>query len=148
MQVNQRKSTESSDVEQLSLIPARKPSSPPDVAYLLGLPNLRRVIRYSMSLADLEPKQVYGPLGKDKATWSRIENGDMSFPADDLEKFRQIVGNDAVILWLAHQAGYDVATMRKAQDDKDKRIAELEAALAESEREKQAIARFVRETMR
>lgn len=148
MPVNQRKSTESSDVEQLSLIPARKPSSPPDVAYLLGLPNLRRVIRYSMSLADLEPKQVYGPLGKDKATWSRIENGDMSFPADDLENFRQIVGNDAVILWLTHQAGYDVHSLRKLQDDKDKQIQRLQDELAKQRAEMEIIAKFVRENLR
>jgi hypothetical protein len=115
---------------------------------LLGLPNLRRAIRYSMSLADLEPKQVYEPLGKDKAVWSRIENGDMSFPADDLVKFCQIVGNDAAILFLAHSAGYDIGSMRKTQDDKDKRIAELEDKLRESELEKAVIAKFVRETIR
>lgn len=142
----QQRSTKSATVEQLSLLPTRKACPPPDLAYVEALPNFRRALRYAMSLADLEPKQVYGPLGKDKATWSRIENGDMSFPADDLLHFCEIVGNDAVLMWLNCSAGYDLASMRKAQDDKDKRIAELESQLAEERREKDIIARFVRET--
>jgi plasmid maintenance system antidote protein VapI len=133
--VPQRKSTKSENVEQLCLLsPSRKPSAPVDVAYLLGLGSLRRVLRYSMSLRDLEPKAVYEQLDMDKATWSRIENGGMSFPADDLEKFRQIVGNDAVIMWLVHQSGYDLTSLRKAQDDKDKEIEQLKAELADTNR--------------
>jgi hypothetical protein len=147
--VSQHQSTKSRGVEQLTLLPVgRSGSAAPDIAYLLALPTLRRAIRYSMSLADVEPKQIYDPLGKDKAVWSRIENGDMSFPADDLLKFCSLVGNDAALLWLAYHAGYDIASMKKRQDDKDRRIAELEAKLAESELEKAVIAKFVKETMR
>lgn len=105
-------------------------------------------MRYAISLADLEPKQVYVPLKKDKATWSRIENGDMSFPADDLIAFCDVVGNDAVVLWLDHSRGYDIALMRKLQDDKDKLIQDLKAELRKSEEEKQIIARFVKENLR
>jgi len=130
---HQRRSTKSAAVEQLALLPAKKPCPPPDLAYVASLPNFRRALRYAISLADLEPKQVYGPLDKDKATWSRIENGDMSFPADDLMHFCEVVGNDAVLLWLMCSAGYDLTSIRKAQDDKDKRIAELEAKLAEKD---------------
>lgn len=123
--VHQRKSTLSRTVEQqlplLSPLPS-KPSAQPDLGYLLALPTLRRVIRYSMSLRDLEPKQVYEQLDMDKATWSRIENGGMSFPADDLEDFRQIVGNDAVILWLLHQSGFDVTSVRRQQSDLEARV--------------------------
>jgi plasmid maintenance system antidote protein VapI len=144
--VMQRRSTISAEVEQLSLLPTRKPCPPPDLAYLVALPNFRRAMRYAMSLADMEPKQVYGPLGKDKATWSRIENGDMSLGADDLLHFCEVVGNDAALLWLNASQGYDIATMRKAQDDKDKRIEALEQQLAQAEQEKEIIARFVRET--
>lgn len=146
--VNQRRSTTSAEVEQLSLIPFRKPCPPPDLAYLMSLPNFRRAMRYAMSLADMEPKQVYGPLGKDKATWSRIENGDMSFPADDLLHFCEVVGNDAALMWLNCSAGYDITTMRKTLDDKDKRIEQLEAQLAAANQEKEIIAKFIRENMR
>jgi hypothetical protein len=144
----QRTSTKSDKVEQLQLLPQRVSAKAPDLAYLMSLPNLRRVVRYSMSLADLEPKQVYEPLGKDKATWSRIEGGDMGFPADLIVPFQSITNNSAPVLWLAHQDGWDVTTMRKRQDDKDKRIADLEARLEQVEHENAVIAKFVKETLR
>lgn len=96
-----------------------------------------------MSLADLEPKQVYGPLGKDKATWSRIENGDMSFPVDDLGRFCEIVGNDSLLLWLNHAAGWDIASMRKTMDDKDRQIFELTKLVAERDRALEIAAQLV-----
>jgi plasmid maintenance system antidote protein VapI len=130
----QHKSTKSVSVEQLNLLPAKKPCPPPDLVYVASLPNFRRALRYAMSLADLEPKQVYGPLDKDKATWSRIENGDMSFPADDLLHFCEVVGNDAVLMWLNCSAGYDLASMRKSMDDKDRQIFELRQQIAEKDR--------------
>jgi hypothetical protein len=145
---HQRTSTKSLDVSQLSLLPQRTPPKAPDLTYLVSLPTFRRVVRYSMSLADLEPKQVYEPLGKDKATWSRIEGGDMGFPADLVIPFQSITQNSALVMWLAHQDGYDVTSMRKRQDDKDKRIAELEQRLERAEQEKAVIAKFVRETIR
>lgn len=148
--VDQRRSTNLTDVEQLDLLDSRpkKPCPPVDLDYLLPLPSLRRAIRYSVSLRDLEPKQVFEPLGMDKAVWSRIENGGMSFPADELLKFQIVTENDAPLLWLMHQAGYDVRQLRRLRDDKDRRITELEAELAAERAERAAIAKFVRETMR
>jgi hypothetical protein len=144
----QRTSTKLSEGEQLTLLPQRRSPKTPDVAYLASLSSFRRAVRYSMSLADLEPKQVYEPLDKDKATWSRIESGDMGFPADLILPFQTITQNDAPLLWLAHLAGYDLASLRKRQDDKDLRIAELEQQLAKEREEKAVIAKFVRETIR
>lgn len=144
----QRQSTRLTDVEQLSLIPARALPKAPELPYLIALPNFRRAVRYSMSLADLEPKQVYDPLGKDKATWSRIEGGDMGFPADLILPFQAVTNNHAPLLWLAHQAGYDITAMPKLQDDKDKRIADLEKRLARAEQNYAAVANFVKETRR
>lgn len=92
--------------------------------YLLSLPSFRRAVRYAISLPDLTPKQIYEPLGKDKGTWSRIESGDMSFQADDIQKFCHLVGNDAIVLWLAHTAGYDTRSMRKQQTEIEKQLEE------------------------
>lgn len=146
--VSQRESTKSNDVEQLTLLPTRKASPPPDLDYLVALPNARRALRYSLSLADLEPKQVYEPLGMDKAVWSRIENGGAGFPAHKIRCLSAVVGNDAFLFWLCHDNGFDIHSMRKVQDDKDRRIAELEAELAKEREEKAIIAKFVRETIR
>jgi hypothetical protein len=124
----------SASVEQLELIPERKskPSAPVDKAYLYSLPSLRRAIRYSMSLRDLEPKQVYEQLGKDAAAWSRIENGGISFPADDMAKLIKITGNDAPLQWLAHECGYE---LRPLKSELQERLEAAEAERAELQRQ-------------
>lgn len=146
--VSQRQSSSLQPVAQLELLAAPKQSAAPDIEYLKGLPSFRRVVRYSVSLADMEPKQVFEPLEMDKAIWSRIENGGMSFPADDIGKFRKITGNNAPLLWLNHQDGYDIRNLPRLRDDKDRRITELETQLAQERHDKEVIARFVREQIR
>lgn len=130
----QRSTNDLSASAQLDLLsdgPA-KPSAPVDVAYLLGLGSLRRVIRYSLSLRDLEPKQVYQKLGKDAAAWSRIENGGISFPADDIPKLLKITGNDAALRWLAHECGYDIVPLKS---ELEQQLEQERAARLEAERE-------------
>lgn len=128
---------------QLELLSAGRASSPVDSAYLLTLPSLRRAIRYSISLADLEPKEVFEPLEIDKASWSRIENGSMEFPAGKLNRLRLVVGNDAVHRWLAHEAGFDLRPLKSALQE------QLDLERAENARlrqENETIKNFVRET--
>ncbi len=108
----QRRSTSSTDVAQLELIPSRKPSAAVDKDHVRRLPSLRRAINYSLSLADMDPKEAYGPLDMDKAIWSRIVNGGMSFPADSLPKLKSVTGNEAAIYWLATACGYDIRPLR------------------------------------
>lgn len=146
--VSQRQSSSLETVAQLELLASPKQSAAPDIEYIKGLPSFRRVVRYSVSLADMEPKQVYDPLEMDKAIWSRIENGGMSYPADEIGKLRKITGNNAPLLWLNHQDGYDIRNLPRLRDDKDRRIAELETQLAQERRDKEVIAKFVREQMR
>jgi hypothetical protein len=147
--VSHRQSTVSPEVAQLPLLPTRRTiSAAPDVEYLRALPNFRRVVRYSISLADLEPKQVYEPLEMDKAIWSRIDNGGMSFPADEIGKLRKITGNNAPLLWLNHQDGIDIRNLPLLRDDKDRQIAELKEQLAQAQRDMDVVAKFVRENMR
>jgi hypothetical protein len=149
---SQSKSTMSPglDTPQLSLLPMQKTKvcPPVDVTYLRSIPTLRRAIRYSVSLFDLEPKQIFEPLEMDKAIWSRIENGSMSFPADELVKLSAITQNKAPFLWLAHQFGYDIERLPMLRDDKDRRIAELELQLAQERHDRAVITKFVSERMR
>jgi hypothetical protein len=49
-------------------------------------------------------------------------------------KFGRVVGNDAYLLYLNHASDIDLTTLRKIQDDKDRRIAELEQRLADQDR--------------
>jgi len=147
----QLNTTKSHRVEQLDFLDGT--STPkaslkePDLAYLMSLPNARRALRYSLSLADLEPKQVYPLLGKDKATWSRYEAGNIDFPVTLIQPLKTIVQNDAVLLWLNHQSGWDIRSMKRLCDDKDRRIHELEAQLAKERHERAIETKFVRENL-
>lgn len=131
------------DGPQLELLPTRAPCPPVDKAYTLGLPNLRRVIRYSVSLPDLEAKQVYIPLKMDKATWSRIANGDMSFPADLLGALADVTQNEAPLIWWAHQRGFDLRPLKsELQEQLDAERAEK----LELRRENELLRSLFRET--
>jgi hypothetical protein len=128
----QRQSSISTDVAQLELIPSRKPSAAVDKDHVRRLPSLRRAINYSLSLADMDPKEAYGPLEMDKAIWSRIANGGMSFPADSLPKLKAVTGNEAAIYWLATACGYDLRPLRTELEDQ---LEHERAARVEAERE-------------
>lgn len=114
---SQQVSTNSPAVEQLDFLSARKAPVPVDKPYLVALPNFRRALRYSVSLADLEPKQVYEPLGMDKATWSRIESGYQCFPPEKLQELAAITGNNAPLMWLAHNLGFDLRPLRSELEE-------------------------------
>lgn len=141
--VSQRQSTISTDVAQLELLPTRKPPISLDKGYLLGLPNLRRAIRYSVSLADLDPKQVYEPLDMDKAIWSRIENGGMSFPADQIGTLASITRNHAPLTWLAQQQGFE---LRPLKSELQEQLEAERASNADLRRQLETITNFVCQT--
>ncbi len=129
---SQRVGTDSQSVAQVDWLSQRKPCPPVDKAYVLSLPSFRRALRYSLSLSDLEPKQVYEPLDMDKATWSRIENGQQAFPPDQLDALAKLTGNDAPLMWLAHSRGYELRPLRSELQE---RLEAAEAHAAELERQ-------------
>jgi hypothetical protein len=139
----QRQSTSSTDVEQLDLIPRRKPSAAVDRDHVRRLPSLRRAINYSLSLADMDPKEAYGPLEMDKAIWSRITNGGMSFPADELPKLKAVTGNEAAIYWLATACGFDLRPLR---NELEQQIDALKAENAELRHDVSTLTRLWKET--
>lgn len=144
--VGQRPSTKLPDGDsQLELLPSRKITAPVDRTYVLGLPTLRRAIRYSVSLADLDPKQVYEPLDMDKAIWSRIENGGMSFPADRLGALAGLTGNQAPLMWLAHESGFELRPLRSELQE---RLEAAEKRATDAEHELEVVKRFFRDTKR
>lgn len=140
---SERVGTDSLPVSQLDFLAPRKACPPVDKPYVLSLPSFRRALRYSLSLADLEPKQVYDPMGVDKATWSRIENGQQAFPPERLNELAELTGNDAPLIWLAHSRGYE---LRPLKTELQERLAESEARAAELARENELLKRLFKET--
>jgi hypothetical protein len=143
----QHHSTKFSAASQLELLPGRDApvSAPVDKAHLVTIPTVRRVIRYAMGLADLDPKEVYDPLEYDKATWSKIENGSVEFAASKVKRFSAAVGNNALLMWLANEGGFDLRPQKSELQE------QLDAERAENAKLRQEIAtvmNFVRETQR
>lgn len=125
---------------QLSLLPDKKViSKAPSLDHIPLLKNHRAALEYACQLADVEPKEVCGLMVSagakyDKTKWSRILSGQRTLPSSDVTKFNRVIGNNAYLLYLNHLDGIDLLSIRKTGDDKDRRIAELEQAVADRDR--------------
>lgn len=147
----QRKSTAARSVEQLPLLPIpgwREPTpAVPDLDHLRTLKSLRAAIAYSLHLADIDAVDAYRLLKKDKSTWSRIMSGDMSFPADDLPAFCKRVRNDAALLWLTHQCGFDIEHMVRIKSSLEQENERLREENARLRREREIERNYARELL-
>lgn len=142
----QRSATKLNDVAQLALLPTPKVvSRPVSFDRIYTLDSTHEALLYGCELARLAPKQIYGEMGCDKTAWSRITSGEFDLDGRDIKRFNTVVQNDAYLLYLNHQHGYDLAAMRKTMDDKDRRIADLEEQLAAERLKNQTIVEYERQ---
>lgn len=132
----QRSSTKVRAVEQLSLIPERRQivSAPVALDHIPLLKNTADALDYACRLANVVPKEICANMDVDKTVWSRICSGEWDLDGRDVLKFDRTVNNDAYLLFLVHQHGYDLSSLRKARDDKERRIAELEQHVIDQDR--------------
>src|SRR6185312_15663939 len=72
-------------------------------------------------------KQLSDGLGFDKGQFSRWQSGGEGIMWPKLEKIMDFCGNDAPILWMNHQRGCDLGSMRKRQSETEKVLAEERA---------------------
>ncbi len=62
-------------------------------------------------------KTLQTALGVDKAQFSRWHGGTEGVVWPKLERLMDICGNDAPVLWMAHQRGYDMTSMHKRETE-------------------------------
>jgi hypothetical protein len=114
----QRSATKLQTVEQLPLIGSVKPASRPvSLDRIYTLTDTHEALQYGCELGRLAPKQIYGDMGIDKTTWSRICGGEFDLDGRDIHRFDRVVGNDAYLLYLNHIHGYDLTSLRKTESD-------------------------------
>lgn len=114
-------------VEQLELIPNRKIiSRPVSLEHIQVLKSTAQALEYACQLADVVPKEVCPHMDCDKSTWSRICSGEWDLDGRDIPQFNRVVNNSAYLLYLNHVDGWDLTSLRKVRDDKERRIGELE----------------------
>lgn len=80
----------------------------------------------------LDDKEIYLPLGMDKAQFSRIKSGSANLDDDTLAQFCQIVGNRIYPEWQAYQVGCTLV-MVKTEAERRAEIAERERDAAKAE---------------
>lgn len=69
-------------------------------------------------------KQLQDALGTDKAQLSRWLSGQAMPTWENLRKFMDTCGNDAPVLWMAQQCGYDLNSFRKRETELQRQLRE------------------------
>lgn len=62
-------------------------------------------------------KQASADIAMDKAQWSRIQSGQEGIKWEKLRRFLDVMGNDIPLLWMLHQRGYDLTSLRKQESE-------------------------------
>ena len=92
-------------------------------------------------------KQSCAELGMDKARWSRIKSGNEGIKWEQFQTFMDACGNDAPLLWMLHQRGYEIRSLHKRKTIEERRILELEKQLEIERGEREALERGLRRIM-
>lgn len=67
-------------------------------------------------------KQASAELEMDKAQWSRIQSGKEGIKWERLQRFIARMGNDIPVLWMLHQLGYDLLSLRKRETETERKL--------------------------
>lgn len=92
-------------------------------------------------------KQLAFDMGVDKAQFSRWTNGTEGILWPKLRKLMSLCGNDAPVLWMLHQIGYDLHALRRRESELERRLRESEEALARERSERAAVEETFRRMM-
>jgi hypothetical protein len=78
-------------------------------------------------------KQASADIAMDKGQWSRIKSGQEGIKWERLERFLDAMGNDIPLLWMLHQRGYDVLSLRKRETETERQLREARERIRELE---------------
>ena len=111
-----------------------------DINLIQNQPTFTAALKFCQQLSGKEDKCFFGDgrIVKDSAQWSRIMTSQKHFfPQDKLNAFMDICGNEVPLLWLIHQRGYDVHSLRKIETETEKalRLEQERSAALERENE-------------
>jgi plasmid maintenance system antidote protein VapI len=84
-------------------------------------------------------KQLAMELDVDKAQFSRWTNGTEGITWPKLRKLMDRCGNNAPVLWMLYQMGYDLHSLRKRETETERRLRDAEEALARERADRAAL---------
>lgn len=84
-------------------------------------------------------KELQLQLGVDKAQFSRWHSGQEGIVWPKFERLMDVCGNDAPVLWMLHQRGYDVASLRKRETETERKLRAVSEELDRERLKNQAL---------
>lgn len=86
-----------------------------------------------------EPKEIIAHLKGDKAQVSRWVNDQEGILWKKLEEVMDFCGNDAPILWMLLNRGYDLRSLRKKETETEQQLREAKEQIAQLQLERQIL---------
>lgn len=130
--------------EQLNL-KLQKPMQEVDHAAIIRQPSMTKAIILCADLAGfVNDKDLCRSIDIDPAVWARIKSGQAHFPQDKLTEFFDEAGNEAPLLWLLYQRGYDLHSLRKRETETERLLREEREKNARLERDNQVLIKAIR----
>lgn len=87
--------------------------------------SLGDAIALCVKAAGLEPKEIHDRLKSDKGQYSRWTSGAEGIVWTKFVALMDACGNDAPLLWMLHNRGYDLGTLRKLESETERDNREL-----------------------
>ena len=87
--------------------------------------SLGGAIGLCIKAAGYEPKEIQSALKLDKGQWSRWESGQEGVLWPKLTSVMDYCGNDAPVLWMLHDRGYDLGRVIKRESEIERQNRQL-----------------------
>lgn len=109
--------------ERQAPLPLKSPESSVRVDDITRQKTLSGALAIGAAAAGLDlEKEVHIPLGIDAGHWTRMRSGAAGFQWDTLRAICDLYGNDAPVLWMLHQRGYDLHSLRKRETETEQAL--------------------------
>lgn len=92
-------------------------------------------------------KELQQTLDVDKGQFSRWQSGQEGIKWEKFAALMNVCGNDAPVLWMLYQRGYDLHSLRKRETETEQKLREAEERIRKLEEEARVKADFVAEFM-
>lgn len=121
-------------------LPRRRQLVAIDPAAIQRLPSALAAIRLCVEYGGFQyDKEIYKPLHVDAGNWTRMKHGEMPFPFEKVKPLMDLCGNEAPLLWLAHQQGKG---MHPLEDEKDRVIREQREEIVQLRQELRTLVKY------